>query len=493
MRTIKRLALAALVLAAGLPSAATSAGSPIPPRPEDLVFAPLSFTPPSAKDFRSTLADGTPVYMAPSREFPLVTVSISFKGGAYLDPVEIPGLAAMTAVMMRAGGTEKLAPADLDEELDFLASRVSVGARGTTATATLNTLSSNLDRSFELFMDILRSPRFDGDRLDVQRNIVLEGLKQRNDSADAILDREWTALMYGRDHFEAREPTSATLERVTQDALRSMHRRMFHPGNMIIAVSGDFDPAAMKTRLERALDGWQRGETIPDPPAPTAELAPGIYHVPKDIPQGKVFIGLRGIRRDDPDFFPMLVMNDILGGGGFTSRIMQSVRSNEGLAYSAGSSMDANPWYPGEFRASFQSKNETVALAIKLIDDEFLRIRREPVSASELETTKNSFIETFPQNFANKDAMLGIFVNDEWTRRPDGYWQTFREKVQAVTPEDIQRVAAKYLDPSRMAIMVVGNWEEIYEGNARASMRDFFGGNVVHLPLRDPLTLEPIK
>jgi zinc protease len=217
------------------------------------------------------------------------------------------------------------------------------------------------------------------------------------------------------------------------------------------------------------------------------------YHVEKDIPQGKVYIGLRGIKRDDPDYFPMLVMNDILGGGGFTSRIMQSVRSNEGLAYSAGSRLDANPYYPGEVRALFQSKNPTVALAIKLIDDEFNRIRSEPVTAQELETAKNSFVETFPQNFASKEAMLGIFVDDEWTKRPEGYWKTFRDKVMAVQPTDVQRVATKYLDPKNMAIMVVGNWSQIYEGNDRASMKDFFNGDVTHIPAKDPVTLEPQK
>ncbi|MDZ4754721.1 MAG: pitrilysin family protein [Phycisphaerae bacterium] len=499
MRTMTRLTLtfaAAATLATALATtlattlAATAA---IPPRPEDLKFAPLAFTPPEAKDYRHTLKDGTPVYMAPSKEFPLVTISMSFKGGSYLDPADSPGLASMTGSLMRSGGTTSLKPADLDEELDFLATRVGVQVRDTMSSATLNTLTSNLETSMDLFFDVVRNPGFDQGRLDVQKGEAIESMKQRNDSADSIIDREWSSMLYGSDHHEARQPTQASIEAITQDSLRAMHAKIFHPGNAIIAVSGDFDPSNMMARLDKAFEGWQRGSPNQDPPAPTVQVTPGVYHVAKDIPQGKVFIGLRGIKRDDPDFFPMLMMNDILGGGGFTSRIMQSVRSNEGLAYSAGSRSNANPWYPGEFRALFQSKNATVALALKLIDDEFHRIRRESVTEAELETAKNSFVETFPQNFASKEAMLGIFVSDEMTRRPDGYWQTFREKVMAVKPEDIQRVANKYLDPKKMAVMVVGNWDEIYQGNDRASMKDFFNGDVTHLPLRDPLTLEPIK
>ena len=489
MRTQRLLSISAaagLLLGAALPAAAA-----IPPRPEDLTFAPLSFTPPEAKTFRHTLKDGTVAYMAPSKEFPLVSVTLTFRGGDYLDPADATGLASMTGAMMRAGGTVSMKPADLDEQLDFLATRVGVRVGATSASASLNCLKTNLDESMRLFVDVLRNPGFDAERLKVQMDEALEGLKQRNDSADAILDREWAMLLYGADHFEARQPTGASLNAITQERLREMHKRIFHPGNVIVAVSGDFDPADMTSRLEKAFEGWAKGETVPEPPAPTATLTPGVYHVPKDIPQGKVYIGLRGIKRDDPDYFPMLVMNDVLGGGGFTSRIMQSVRSNEGLAYSAGSRLDANPYYPGEVRALFQSKSPTVALAIKLIDDEFNRIRTEPVSASELETAKNSFVETFPQNFASKEAMLSIFVSDELTHRPDGYWKSYRDNVMKVSPEDIQRVATKYLDPKNMAIMVVGNWDQIYEGNERASMKDFFNGDVTHIPLRDPVTLEP--
>ena len=489
-RLISTVAAAGLLLRTAL---AASAAPGIPPRPEQLVFAPLSFTPPEAKSFRHVLANGVVVYMAPSKEFPLVNVSITFRGGDYLDPADATGLAGMTGALMRTGGTATVKPADLDEQLDFLATRINVRVATAFSTAGMNCLKANLDESMRLFVDVLRNPGFDPERLAVQKGKVLEDLKQRNDSADSILEREWSTLLYGADHVEARQPTGASIEAVTPERMREMHKRIFHPGNAIVAVSGDFDPADMTARLEKAFDGWAKGESVPDVPAPTATFKPGVYHVQKDIPQGKVYIGLRGITRDDPDYFPMLVMNDILGGGGFTSRIMQSVRSNEGLSYSAGSRLDANPFYPGEVRALFQSKNPTVALAIKLIDDEFNRIRSEPVSASELETTKNSFVETFPQSFASKDAMLGLFVNDELTHRPEGYWKTYRENVMKVTPEDIQRVAKKYLDPKNMAIMVVGDWNAIYEGNERASMKDFFNGDATHLPLRDPVTLQPVK
>ncbi|MFM8708784.1 MAG: M16 family metallopeptidase, partial [Planctomycetia bacterium] len=157
-----------------------AAGS-LPARPEQIAFPPLAFDPPDAATFRRTLADGTVVYLAPSREFPLVNLVVTFKGGASLDPRDVPGLAAMTARMVREGGTTSTAPAALDETLDFLATEVGVSANDTFTSATMNCLKSNLDESLRLFVEMLRRPRFDEGRLETSKARLLEGLKQRND------------------------------------------------------------------------------------------------------------------------------------------------------------------------------------------------------------------------------------------------------------------------------------------------------------------------
>ena len=466
----------------------------IPSRPEAIAFEPLAFEPPAAASFRRQLPDGTVVYLAPSREFPLVNLVMTFKGGSSLDPADLPGLASMTARLVREGGAEGLSPAEFDETLDFLATEVAVNANDTFTTATMNCLKSNLDESLKLFMAMLRTPAFDAGRLDTTKARLTESLKQRNDDASSILGREWKRLLYGPEHFEGSQPTGATVAAIDRDRLLAMHRRIFHPGNVIIAVSGDFDEQEMLSRLEQALAGWERGEPAPDPVAPEVVLEPGLYHVPKEIPQGKVVMGLRSIDRDDPDLIPFLLLDEILGAGGFTSRLMQQVRSNEGLAYSVRSTVTPKVYYPGDFRAGFESKNATVALATKIVLDEIGKVRNDLVTEDELETAKQSLVETFPRQFESKPQMLRVFVNDEWTGRAADYWQTFREKVKAVTREDLQRVAKKHLDPEKMAILVVGDWDEIAPGDLekRASMQDFFGGKVTHLPLRDPLTLEPL-
>ena len=476
------------------PTASAPAAQELPSRPEKIAFSPLRFAAPRASAYRHVLPNGVVVFLAPSSELPLVELSMTFKGGEYLEPADKVGLSGMTAELLRTGGTEGLAPAALDEKLDFLATEVAIGARGTTCSATLDSLTANFDESLGLLMEMLARPRFDEAKTKIAVDEAIEGMKQRNDDADPILSREWRMALYGEDHFEARPPTEASIRSITRDDMRAFASRVFNANNVVVAVSGDFEPKAMLAKLERALSALPSGERMADPPAPVAALKPGVYHVEKEIPQGKVFIGARSIMRDDPDFFAALVMNEILGGGGFTSRITKTVRSDEGLAYSAGSRFTPGTWYPGEIRAGFQSKSPTVALAIKLIEREFRRMMDEPVSEEELAVARQSFIETFPRSFESKPAMLGIFVSDEWTGRSEEYWQTYRENIAKVTAADVQRVARRLLDPQKMAIFVVGDWDAIAPGDGtRARMADFFNDTVEHLPLRDPMTMQPMK
>ncbi|MCB9848171.1 MAG: insulinase family protein [Phycisphaeraceae bacterium] len=482
-------------LALGAAPGAALAQMGIPARPEEIHFSALEFEPPMALDYRYETSGGVPVYMMPSHEFPLINITFSFKGGEYLETPDKVGLANMTGSMLRRGGTASMSASDLDEELDFLAAQVRTFAGGQRSGASLNSLASNFDDTFALFIDMLRNPGFQADKVELYRDEMLEQMKQRNDDAGPILNREWDAMLYGRDSWQARVPTEATLNAITTSDMREFHDKIFNPGNLIIGVTGDFDPDQMLARINKALAGWQAGPRNPDAPDNHASFNPGVYHVEKDIPQGKVAIGQRGVKRDDPDYFALRIMNDVLGGSGFTSRITKKVRSDEGLAYSAGSRFSMPAEQDGEFMAFYQSKNRTVALAAKLIFDEIDKIRTAPISEQELETSKASIIETFPRTFESKNATVNLFIDDEWTKRPRGYWQSFRDNVRAVTANDVLRVAREHLDPDKMVMMVVGNWGEIEGGDLedRADMSDIFGGSNTELPLRDPLSQKPIQ
>ncbi|MEO7796042.1 MAG: pitrilysin family protein [Thermoanaerobaculia bacterium] len=477
----------------------SAAAAEVSARPEQLTYKPFQFDVPDGAKVRHTLPGGVVVYVVEDHSLPLVKLQATFRTGAFREGADETGLAAMTAAMMRQGGTTKLTPEEFDQKADFLAAVVTSSAGATSASAALDVITPALDSGLDLLFDMVRNPRFDEARLAVQKSTALEEMKQRNDDAGDIADREWDFLSRGEKHYSARRMTQADLEALTREKLVAFHRRTWGPEHLVLAVSGDVDSAKILADLGKRLAGWKAGEPQAawPPSGPDFTPPPGLFHIEKDIPQGKVTLGELGIQwknYSDPEPYALTVMNDILGGGGFTARLMKRVRSDEGLAYGAYSQFGIGTFWPGLFEIGFASKNPTVALATKIVLEEVEKIRTGLVSDEELRVSKRSFIDTFPRTFESPAATARTFANDEVIGRPHSYWTEYRNRIEAVTAADVQTVAAKYLDSGKLAMLVVGKWDEIAPGDAtgRAKMAELFGGQVKHLPLRDPLTLVPL-
>ncbi len=504
MKTATRIlaAVAALCGPASLALAAPAAATAeIPRHPRDLKFAPLKFEVPKAEKYQFKLKNGLSAWIAEDFSLPLVSVSIKIRAGQFLAP-DRPGLAGLTGTLMRQGGAGDLTAEQFDERADFLAAEIGSSAGDTEAGVSMNCIVTQLDACLDLMFAMLKTPRFQEDRIRVEKDQVLEAMKQRNDDAQTILSREWGWLMYGESAFSSRKATKAEFDAITRDDLVAFHRQWWRPepGNMIVAASGAVKAQELIAKLDQRFAGWKpAGPKVPWPPVlPAHAVKPGLYHVEKDIPQAKVLIGHRTIQWDakweNPDAYALQVMNDVLGGGGFTSRITKRVRSDEGLAYSAGSSLGIGNYWPGAFSVFFQTKNPTVAFASEIALEEIASVQEKGVTAEELATSRNQFVETFPQNFESPADIAGIFAADEYIGRPHAYWQNYRAAIGRVTSADVQRVAKQYLKQPEMAFLVVGKWAEIEKGDAdgKASMKQFFEGKVTRLPLRDPLTLKPL-
>jgi|SRR6266446_3964868 len=488
------LFVAALLVFGPLAAAPPLRAQEIPPKPDQLTFKPLAYTPPSPRDYRVVLKNGMVAFVAEDKALPLVSIAITVRTGSYLEPAGKEGLAGFTGSQMRRGGTASLTAEQLDERFDFLAAQASTGIGPTSGSASLNCLADNLDESLKLFVETLRFPRFQEDRLALAKDQALQEIKKRNDDSADIESREWNVLLSGEAHFTNRFTTEASVKSITRDDMASFHRRFFHPANMIAAVSGSLPRAEVIRRLEAAFANWPSPRiAVPLPPGTISPAPPALYRIPKDVNQGRVSIGLPTVKRDSPDQYALEVMNEILGGSGFTSRITKTVRSNEGLAYSAGSGLSIGVWYPGRFRAGFQSKSRTVAYATQLVLGEIKKMREDTVTTEELETIQNNLIQTFPSNFASKAQSMGIFASDEYTRRDPSYWATYRDRIKAVTAADVQRVARTWLVPEKMAVLVVGDQKEIDLGDPKHDVKITSlapGGKVVQLPLRDPMTMK---
>jgi predicted Zn-dependent peptidase len=465
--------------------------SGIPGHPRELKYGPLEYAPPRAADFRHKLSNGAVAFLVPKTDLPLVRVSVLVRTGEYLEPEGQAGLAQLTGSQMRAGGTKTRPPAEFDEEAAFLAAIVTSNIGSTQGGASLDCLKKDIDQGLALFADMLRNPGFAEDRLKLAKTQMLQAMQRRNDSTASIEAREFGRLLRGDRHFSTRENTRASIESITRQDLADFHSRWYYPANFVFAVSGDFEVKEMLARLEKMLAGWpNRSEAAPSVPAPEFTPKPGVYVVHKDVNQGRVRMGHLGGLFSNPDHIAINVMNRILGGGGFVSHIMARVRSDEGLAYQAGSSYSHGDYYPGTFAAVFQSRSATVPQAIAIVKEEIERMRSGKITREELEIHTTAMVESLPQQFGSAAAQAARFATDYYLNRPEDYWAKYRERVRSVMPEDVQRVAQKYLQPDKLVILVVGNAEAILKGNPdkpQYSLASF--GPVVRIPLPDPMTM----
>lgn len=492
MRSDPKLVLCAAVLAV----ASAAVAGEIPPRPEQLNFPALTFGVPDAKAMRVKLNNGVVAFVAADRMLPLVNVQVLLKGGAYLEPKGKEGVAELTGTVWRTGGAGARDAKTLDEELDFLAAQLTTDVGSVSGSVSLNLLSKDLDRGLGLLMDVLKAPAFEAARLDKAKEDMIAAMKRRNDETADIETREWNRLLYGEDYFLNRLATKVSVDSITREDLLAFHKILANPANFVVAVAGDFDRAAMVAKLNATLGAWQpTGPAVAAVPQPQTGAAPGVYIVNKpDVNQARVSIGHLGARRPLADEEALDVANDILGGGGFTSWITKRVRSDEGLAYSAASRFGVGDVLPGAFRAYFQTKSATCAFAATIVKGLIEKIRTATAADEELTTSKNGFIERFPRTFEGTTRTVNRFAQDELVGRPLAYWTGYRDRVKAVDAAAARAAAASHIHPERLVVLVVGNAEEILKGHpdhAVDTLEVF--GKISYLPLRDPLTLQPVK
>ena len=488
--------MAAIASGVVFPNNSLAAG--IPSRPEQLKYPSLNYEPPEAAKYRVQLKSGAIAYVAADPELPLVNISILVHTGSYLEPAGKEGLAGITGYLLARGGTKSKSAEDLEERLAFLAAQLNSGIGENSGSVSLNLLSKDLDEGLGILREVLTAPRFQDDKIDLRKEQIIQSMKQRNDESANIESREAGFLAFGENFWSNHHSTEASVKSLTHADLDEFHQKWFHPDNFVLAVSGDFDRDVMIQKLETLFANWPFAGQKPSPiPTNTSFAAPGIYLVDKDVNQGRVSMMLPGIRRDNPDYFTILIMNDILGGGGFTSHIMSSVRSDEGLAYSAYSSFQGGIYYPLVFSAGFQSKSRTVAYAASIVLNEIKKMRDNPPTAQELEVSKKGYIDRFPNTFATKAQIVSVLAQEEFTGRygqDPNFYKNFRSKVQAITAADIQRVAKKYLTPDKLAILIVGQKSEVTKALPEhpVLLKDLSSGPMVDLPLRDPLTMKPM-
>jgi predicted Zn-dependent peptidase len=422
-------------------------------------FDPVSFTPPSPE--RIVLDNGMVVYLLEDHELPLVTITATIKTGGWLDPADKVGLAGIAGATMRTGGTQRLGAVELDRELEQMAAVISTGIGTESGSAMLDVLTKDLPRGLRLFADVLMAPAFDPARVELAKLQTIEAIRRRQDQPQSIAGREFAKLLYGPEHPYARESTVESVSKITREDLAAFHAKTVHPNGIILGVTGDFDRAALPGLLTEAFGGWKTGEApaIVLPPV-VADAARDdktiVRFVGKNTSQTHLRTGHLSIREDDPDYPAMVLLNDILGGSSFRSRLFNDVRTKRGLAYSVGSSFRAGVRERGVFAMRAETKVESTKEAIGRLAVNLERLRAQPVSDEELVEAKDAFVNSFVFSFASPSAIVGRLIGLEYDGLPKDFIQQLRDKIVRLTKEDLLAAARKHLRPEQLRILAVG-------------------------------------
>ncbi len=425
--------------------------------PRSMRFPLPEFEPPQPQ--RVTLPNGMVLFLMEDHDLPLIHLQVMVRTGGIYDPPQQIGLAELAGSLLRSGGTKQRSGDEVDRWVDQVAAELSVGIGLEACGITLDLLKQDMDVGLGLLAEMMQYPTFAEEKLTVAKNNALEAILRRNDRPATIANRLLRQQLYGEAHPYARESTEATIGAIRREDLVAFHQKYFVPNQTMMGVTGDFDTAEMIQKIEAAFSGWKPKEVRFQEVPPAVERAAGLYLVSKPISQTQLRLGHLGIRQGNPDFFAVSILDDILGAGGFSSRLFSDIRTRQGLAYSVGSVFQAGGLERGLFVAYAETRSEGTEQTLLGILTHIQKIREEKVSEEEWLRARDAFLNAFIFSFASPAQIVGRRISLEYDGLPSNYLEQYRNNVARVTREDILRVARKYLHPERLVILAVGDGE----------------------------------
>jgi predicted Zn-dependent peptidase len=410
------------------------------------------------------------------------------KTGGVLVPAEKEGLASITGTVIRSGGTESFAADSLNVMLENKAASMETGIGFTSGSARMNVLKEDFEELLPVFIDLLTNPAFPDDKIELAKTQTKSGISRRNDNSQQVGVREFQKLIYGPESAFARTTEYETIDNITRKDILNFHEDSFISENMMVGIVGDFEASEMKAMLEEAFSEIPSGkETTLDFPEVDYEAGSSINFANKsDVNQSFVFMGHLGGLRDNPDYPQIQVMNRVLSGG-FSGRLMQVIRTEMGLAYSAFGSYSMNSFYPGFFYAGVSTKSSTTGEAIAAVIDQIELLQNEPITKQELQDTKDQILNSSVFEYDSYEQVLSQQMSYNYRGLPSDAFDAYIEGVKNTTIEDVQRVAKEYLHPDELKIMVVGNKDEIGD-----QLQQFGDVNEVDISIPEPGANEPV-
>jgi zinc protease len=444
----------------------TESGKPAAPRAgvaanwKQIKIPPLpAFKPQEPK--RIALSNGMVIFLQEDHELPLIDGSITIRGGGLEVPADKTGMIGIYGNVWRLGGTEKLTGDQMDDYLESRAARVSAGGGMESTSLSWSCLKDDFNDVFNLAVDLLQHPAFREDKLTLAKTQARSGIARRNDDIDSIVGREMTKIAYGPDNPYGRIAEYDTIAAITRDDLVNFHKQHISPNNMIVGVSGDFDSAQMEAALRKAFESWPKGQPDSPPKVEFRDPKPGVYFAEKsDVNQSEIRMFHLGIQKNNPDLFAIDVMDEIFFSGGFSSRMMNEIRTKRGLAYSAGGAMSSPFNHPGIFYLSVGTKSQSTVEASQATEQMVRNMDKEPPTDAELRRAKDSILNAFIFRVDSKDKILSERMTYEYYGFPADWLERYRAGIEKVTLADVTRVAKQYIHPDKLAKLIVGNAQE---------------------------------
>ena len=424
--------------------------SEAPPRPlsaHDVKFPPYEI---------KSLKNGLQVVVVQHDELPVVTLRLLVRAGGAQDPARKQGVAALAAALLDQGAGARSA-AQIADAIDTIGGVLNTGAGSDLSVADVLVMKDSLTFGFDLLADVVRRPAFHPQELDRQRQQALSGMRVNYEDPDSVASLVFDRLVYGFHPYGLPNTgTPESLSGITADDLRAYHKTWFVPNNAILGIVGDISTADALAAAERAFGDWQPGELPsadhPAPPPPTRRVV--VVNKP-DAVQTEVRVGHVALPRTHPDFMAFDLALKILGGEG-ANRLHQVLRSDRGLTYGASADLTSLR-ESGDFAAETDTRSDATGEVLRLIVDEVARLQREPVSQRELRSAQDYLAGKFPLTIETPGAIATQVLDVLFYGLPLTDIETYRERVNAISPADIQRVARQYLHPDRLSVVLVGN------------------------------------
>jgi zinc protease len=410
---------------------------------------------------RIELANGLVIFLQEDHELPFINGSILIRGGSRDEPAEKIGLVSLYGETWRTSGTSTIDGDKLDDKLEAKAASIESSDGAASTSVSWSSLKGDFDSVFADTMDLLLHPSFKPEKLQLAKGQLETGIARRNDDAAGIASREAIRLAYGPNNPYARQPEYATVEAITLDDLKAWHDKTVVPNNIIVAVSGDFDGAAMEAKLRAAFEPLPSGQRFESAKFTFTDPKSTVNFIEKsDVNQSNVFIVGLGTERSNPDYYALSVMNEIFSGG-FDSRVVQNVRTKLGLAYSVEGAFTASYDHPGIFYVAAATKSASTVAATRAMLDEVNRLKTDPPTATELNKAKDQLLNSFIFHYDSPGKTLNEQVVLAFYNYPADTLEKYKVGIEKVTAADVTRVANKYIDTSKLAIIAVGNQAQI--------------------------------